>query len=318
MVLSHTKYTIEIDENHDGQRIDNYLISYYKGVPKSRIYKAIRKGEVRINKKRIKQTDRIHQGDFVRVPPLKTAENKLVILDKNKLDLSWLDAAILYEDEGLMAINKPAGLAVHGGSGVKASLVDYLKVIRPNQYLKLVHRLDKATSGCILIAKNRQALLDLQQLFKDKKVQKHYVALAVGQMKKGECTVRSYLSKVRHGESGVKIIETADGKLAISHIRIREIGRTLTLLDVKIETGRMHQIRVHCQSKKVPILGDEKYGNHQINGLATKSKFTGMHLHCSQMSFPYKGQLLTVKAQNPLWVTNFKEMDHALTTCLNK
>jgi 23S rRNA pseudouridine955/2504/2580 synthase len=284
------KYTVVIDAAHDGQRIDNYLMSQYKGVPKARLYRALRKGEVRINKKRSKQTDRIHKGDAVRLPPLKTRKQVQPLPKHVEKDLHWLKSAILFEDEGLLVIDKPAGLAVHGGTGVGISLLPLLKALYPDQYLRLVHRIDRATSGCLLIAKSRAVLLDLQNQFREHSIEKSYQALCFGQMSVEQLPRSSYLTKVRDGESGVKMFEAHAGQLAESVLYKDQVGECVSNLSVKITTGRMHQIRVHCAAVGLPILGDIKYGDAKANAMLASHGVKRMFLHAHQITIDYDNQ----------------------------
>jgi 23S rRNA pseudouridine955/2504/2580 synthase len=311
--LKPAKYLKLIDKDHDGQRVDNYLITYYKGVPKSRLYRAIRKGEVRVNKKRIKQTDRLLSGDLIRLPPLKTSQDKKTLSKMRGVDLKWLEKSILFEDDDLMVLNKPPGLAVHGGTGVGLSLLDFLMQVRPNQYLRLVHRLDQATSGCILIAKSRQALLELQLQFKEHRVEKNYLALVSGKLKKSEMTLITKLKKERDGKTGVRMISAPEGKEAVSHFSVEKQQGNTALLSIAIETGRMHQIRFQVAEIGHPIVGDPKYGNPKVNAAAKEAGFAGLHLHCSKMVFDYKDKRLALVALSPRWVAESALIDAKIT-----
>ncbi len=302
------KYIQIINGDHDGQRVDNYLITHYKGVPRSRLYRAIRHGEVRLNKKRIKQTDRVRLGDRIRLPPLLTSVSQKVLSAIKDIDLDWLKKSILFEDDGLIVIDKPAGLAVHGGTGVGHTLLDFLSQVRPNQYLRLVHRLDLATSGCILIAKSREALLDLQHQFKDHKVHKCYKALVVGKFEWAQKSIRTKLEKQRDGQTGVRVIASQTGKEAISHFFLEKQNHEFSLVTVKIETGRMHQIRFQAAQLGYPILGDTKYGLATKDRTVPKGVFVGLHLHCSEMGFFYGGMNRVITAPNPIWVTHFTQI----------
>jgi len=303
------KYIKKIDKDHDGQRIDNYLISCYKGVPKSRLYRAIRKGEVRVNKGRVRQTDRLQAGDEIRLPPLKTVQSKKTLSKIRDFDLKWLENKIIFEDGALLVVDKPAGLAVHGGTGVGHSLLDFLTQLRPNQYFRLVHRLDQATSGCILIAKSREVLLDLQQQFKDRKVEKNYKALVLGRVERPKLTMRTKLEKHRDGESGVRVIASQEGKEAVSHFYIDRLFDKTTLLSVNIETGRMHQIRFQAAEMGHAILGDVKYGDVKSNKRFEKAGIGGLHLHCHQMAFLYKDKRLKFEAPLPDWAKDPFRLD---------
>jgi 23S rRNA pseudouridine955/2504/2580 synthase len=306
------KYVRIINGDHDGQRVDNYLITYYKGVPKSRLYRAIRKGEVRVNKKRVKQTDRLVSGDSIRLPPLTMSSQTKTLSTIKDIDLDWLEKTILFEDDGLIVMDKPAGLAVHGGTGVGHSLLDFLAQVRPNQYLRLVHRLDQGTSGCILIAKNRETLLDLQQQFKDHKVQKNYKAIVVGKVTWPQMTMKTKLEKQRDGETGVRVVESDDGKEAVSHFYLEKNSDVLSLLNITIETGRMHQIRFQAAKLGHPILGDDKYGQIAANARARKNGFPGLHLHCFEMGFVHGGKSILIRAPKLAWADGFVDMVKAM------
>jgi 23S rRNA pseudouridine955/2504/2580 synthase len=307
------KYVRIINSDHDGQRVDNYLITHYKGVPKARLYRAMRKGEVRVNKKRVKQTDRLVSGDKIRLPPLIMSSQTKALSTIKDIDLSWLEKTILFEDDGLIVIDKPAGLAVHGGTGVGHSLLDFLAKVRPNQYLRLVHRLDQGTSGCILIAKSRDTLLDLQQQFKDHKVQKNYKAIVIGKVSWPQMTMKTKLEKQRDGETGVRVIESEDGKEAVSHFYLEKQSEPLSLLSITIETGRMHQIRFQAAKLGHPILGDDKYGDVATNARAQKKGYPGLHLHCFEMGFTYGGKDVLMQSLKPVWADHFLEIAKAMT-----
>ena len=306
------KYVRIINSDHDGQRVDNYLITHYKGVPKARLYRAIRKGEVRVNKKRVKQTDRLISGDKIRLPPLTMSSQTKTLSTIKDIDLDWLEKCILFEDDGLMVINKPAGLAVHGGTGVGHSLLDFLAQVRPNQYLRLVHRLDQGTSGCILIAKNRETLLDLQEQFKDHKVQKNYKAIVIGKVTWSQMTMKTKLEKQRDGETGVRVVESEDGKEAVSHFHLEKQCNLLSLLSITIETGRMHQIRFQAAKLGHPILGDDKYGDKAANARAEKNGFSGLHLHCFEMGFTYGGNAMLMRSPKLVWADQLLELSQKM------
>jgi len=274
---------IEIDEAQAGQRIDNFLLTLLKGVPRSKIYQILRKGEVRVNKGRIKAFYKIQAGDQIRVPPVRVAHREEVTTSSH-LKRLLLDS-IIYEDDELLALNKPAGIAVHGGSGVKAGVIEGLRAARPNdRFLELVHRLDKDTSGCLLIAKKRSALKFLQDQFRQQKTQKQYLALVKGNAKNKSYRVDLALKKntLSSGERIVKV--NTDGKHAISDFNVIASRKLASLYGVTIHTGRTHQIRVHAQSLGHPIAGDEKYGDDDFNRQMKNHGLKRMFLHAEKLT----------------------------------
>ena len=254
---------IEVNADADNQRVDNFLMSRLKGVPKSRIYRLIRKGEVRINKKRTKPESRVHPGDLVRIPPLRIAD-KLPPVRPSESLIRLLENSVLFEDENLLAINKPQGIAVHGGSGLRTGLIESMRWILKESgtgadFLELVHRIDRDTSGCLLIAKNSIILKYLHNELKARKVRKTYHALVHGTWPDDIIRVNAPLQKneVRAGERIVTV--SADGKSSITDFRVLRRYRNATLIEASPLTGRTHQIRVHCQYAGHPIIGDKKY-----------------------------------------------------------
>ncbi|TNC82109.1 MAG: 23S rRNA pseudouridine(955/2504/2580) synthase [Oleiphilus sp.] len=251
---------VEITEKNATQRVDNFLITALKGVPKSKIYRVIRKGEVRINKKRCKPETKLQVGDMVRIPPVFREENahkKLFVSDELHRQL---DAAILFENKGLLAINKPSGLAVHGGSGVQLGLIEALRTrYSENQFLELVHRLDRDTSGCILIAKSRPVLTDLHRQFREDRVNKYYHLAVFGRWPRHRQAVDAPLRKneLKSGERMVFVAQ--DGKPSQTEFRILSNTKEFSFLEAKPITGRTHQIRVHAAFSGHPIVGDRKY-----------------------------------------------------------
>lgn len=290
--------TVSVDE--EGQRIDNYLLARLKGVPKSRIYRLLRKGEVRVNKGRIKPEYRVAAGDCIRVPPVRTSQAHPGATPGASLRSRLLEG-ILYEDDNLLVINKPAGLAVHGGSGVDLGLIEALRVARDEQALELVHRLDRGTSGCLLIAKKRSALRHLQNQMRNSGIDKVYLALAAGRWPKGLEIIDAPLDK-RSLPSGEKIVRASgDGKQAVTRVAVRDRYPDATLLEVTLETGRTHQIRVHCQLAGHPLLGDDKYGNDERNAEYRQKGLKRLFLHAHRLCFdlPSTGERLCVEAPLP-------------------
>ena len=283
-----------IEKEQDiGQRLDNYLMKTLKGVPKSRIYRIIRAGEVRINKKRAKPDTRLQANDLVRIPPVRISatEDSTPSLPKHLRVL--LENAILYEDEGLMVINKPSGIAVHGGSGLSWGVIEAYRLIRSDlNYLELVHRLDKETSGCLLLAKKSAVLKKLQTQWQANQVQKIYWALCEHPWQgKKQVTITAKLQKniLKSGERMVTVHK--EGKEAISHMQLEKNGVSFCWLKVSIETGRTHQIRVHCAYVGHPVLGDVKYGKTTLH-----QKMPRLFLHAQKIKFEYQGEMKTFMA----------------------
>ncbi|NDH08616.1 MAG: RluA family pseudouridine synthase [Gammaproteobacteria bacterium] len=281
--------TIE-KEQDIGQRLDNYLIRVLKGVPKSRIYRLIRSGELRVNKKRAKVSQRLVAHDVLRIPPIRMAEVSQTELVLPKALKEILSNAIMYEDEGLLVVNKPAGLAVHGGSGLKWGLIEAYRHLKSDlHFLELVHRLDRDTSGCLVLAKKSSVLKDLQALWQANQVSKIYWAICDSPWQgKPQLTVNVPLQKniLKSGERMVSI--SKEGKPAISHVHLLANNADTCWLKVSLETGRTHQIRVHCQYLGHPIIGDEKYG---------QGKAKRLFLHAHKIKFQYKGELKTFIAE---------------------
>ncbi len=305
---------IEISAAQDGQRIDNFLLSLEKGVPKSRIYKAIRKGEVRINKGRIKQTYKLQAGDLVRVPPLRIAE-KSTINTVSDYVRQQLDANILLEDNDLLILNKPSGMAVHAGSNIEQGIIEAMRIIRPElAYLELVHRLDRETSGCLLFAKNRHALLNLQTQLISHDIDKRYLTLLKGNWSNGERRVQQPLRKnsISSGERMVVIAE--DGKDADSLFIPTKHYADAQLTEVVIFTGRTHQIRVHANYLGHPLAGDDKYGDRKFNKFMKQKGLKRLFLHAWKLTIthPTTGETLPIEAALPNDLTSMlKQLDHA-------
>lgn len=280
--MSEVRYCT-IGKEEAPQRLDNYLIRQLKGVPKSHIYRIIRSGEVRINKKRAKPDTRIQIGDIIRIPPVRLSEEKQHFVSDSLAER--LAKHIIYEDTGLIVINKPAGIAVHGGSGVSLGLIEAMRVLRPElSYLELVHRLDRETSGCIVLAKKRSVLKALHQLLANKDVQKTYWALVCKPWKGAKsCTVDMPLLKntLRSGERVVRV--DPEGKASQTHFKLLQNFEEVCLLEARPATGRTHQIRVHSAHCGHPIVGDDKYGATAV--LDPKTFGQRLYLHAHSISF---------------------------------
>ena len=292
---------LEISEAHCEQRLDNFLITYLKGVPKTRIYRMVRKGEVRVNKGRVDVSYKLAIGDIVRIPPVRVAEKNDAIIVQPTLKYS-LENHILYEDDGFMVLNKPSGFAVHGGSGINSGVIEALRQIRPQQkFLELVHRLDKETSGCLLIAKKRSVLKLLHELFRGDGMQKTYLALLAGQFKRKKQVVDAPLLKnVAHGGERMVVVSQA-GKSAETLFTRLQAFQDATLVHAAPKTGRTHQIRVHAAWLGHPIVGDDRYGEDAVNKAFKKRGYKRLFLHAEQLQFvhPVSGKVLKFFAPLP-------------------
>ena len=293
-----------VDEGSDGQRLDNFLLRVLKGVPKTHVYRVIRSGEVRINKGRAHADTRLALGDEVRVPPVRMAEPAPASLPAAPAR----EFEILFEDEHLLAIAKPSGVAVHGGSGVAFGVIEQLRRARPEaKFLELVHRLDKETSGVLLLAKKRSALLALQDQFRNRDTDKRYAALVVGAWPANKKVIDVALHKTldAQGERHVLPVaaDHADGRRSITLVKVAKSFAAFTLLDVTLKTGRTHQIRVHLASAGQPIVGDPKYGDFALNRQMARGthRFARMFLHARQLAFdhPASGERITLTAPLP-------------------
>lgn len=298
---------VTVGADFEGQRLDNFLLRELKGVPRSLIYKIVRKGEVRVNKGRTNVKYRLQTGDLVRIPPVRrpSADNNSQNQPHRGLQERIADS-ILYEDKQLLVLNKPSGVAVHGGSGISFGVIETLRAMRPEEKsLELVHRLDRETSGCLMITKRRSMLAHLHELIRSDQIEKKYLALVDGDWgRKQQVTVDAPLKKntLKGGERVVTI--DADGKPSITHFTVQEkftaqeqLGSCM-LIEALLETGRTHQIRVHLASLKTPILGDVKYGDQTANKTMRQIGLHRLFLHAHRLTFthPESGKLMTFKA----------------------
>lgn len=290
---------VDISAEQAGQRIDNFLMRYLKGVPKSRIYRILRKGEVRVNKSRIKPAYRLQSGDQVRIPPVRVSEKR-----ENKPGdwaLQRLADAVLYEDERLLVLNKPSGMAVHGGSGLSYGVIEALRALRPNApYLELVHRLDRDTSGCLLIAKKRSELRTLHELMRAGDVEKKYLLLVAGKWNPNTVLIDQPLKKnlMQGGERMVRV--DPEGKKARTRFRVLEAIPGATLLEARLETGRTHQIRVHAAYAGHPLAGDSKYGDEYFNRKTRENGLKRLFLHAHFIGFRDAGRGRHIQVSAPL------------------
>jgi len=292
---------VTIGEEDAGQRIDNYLIRVCKGVPKSHIYRILRSGEVRVNKGRIDQLYRLTEGDMVRIPPIRIAEKS------STQAVPGTEFAVVFEDAHLLVINKPCGVAVHGGSGVSYGVIEQLRAARPDaKFLELVHRLDRETSGLLLIGKKRSALTNLHDQMRDGTTDKRYFAAVKGDWQNKRQHVKLPLHKYQTAEGEKRVVVQAGGQEAHTIFNLLKKWQNFALLEAELKTGRTHQIRVHLASSGFPILGDEKYGDFAFNKQLHKAgegrgALKRMFLHAHQITFthPDSGARMTLNAPLP-------------------
>jgi 23S rRNA pseudouridine955/2504/2580 synthase len=337
-IPSPTVKTLTIDEDGVGQRLDNYLMRVLKGVPKTHIYRVIRSGEVRVNKGRAAADTRLGLGDVLRVPPVRVSEaaqaKSAAMAAHAGSKAPAKNFPILFEDDWLMAVNKPAGVAVHGGSGVSFGVIEQLRMARPQaKFLELVHRLDRETSGILLIAKKRSALTHLQDQFRQRETGKTYLALVLGQWPSNKKVLDKPLEKYLiassgegEGERRVRVVgrDHPDGMPSLSLVKVRassgaldvpgqsgdQAGSGYSLLEVTIKTGRTHQIRVHLASEGMPIAGDDKYGDFEVNKalarmMPTPLKRMFLHAWRLQCTHPGNGESMELRAMLPLDLSQF-------------
>lgn len=290
---------VTIDGDEAGQRIDNFLLARLKGVPKSMIYRIIRKGEVRVNKGRIKPEYKLAAGDSIRIPPVRVAEKEEHAVSPKLEKVSALAECILYEDEHVMLINKPSGTAVHGGSGLSFGVIEGLRALRPEaRFLELVHRLDRDTSGVLLIAKKRSALRSLHEQLRLKQMQKDYLALVRGQWQSHTKVVQAPLLKniLQSGERVVKV--SSEGKPSETRFKVEERFEFATLVKASPVTGRTHQIRVHTLHAGHPIAFDDRYGDRDFDTQLASTKLNRLFLHASSLTFihPSTGEKMRIEA----------------------
>ena len=328
--IHHSARIIEINASQEGQRIDNFLIKHLKNIPKSHIYRLLRSGQVRVNSGRKKPTYKLRSGDKLRIPPLRQANTQASCVPDAVLET--LQSSILHEDDDILVINKPSGIAVHKGSGLHFGIIEAFRQLRPEQPLELVHRLDRETSGCLLLAKNRQILNHLHALFRqditDKtrpRIEKTYLALVCGRWPNTQnssnrrggkpppssLTVQSPLAKVKQGGEHRMITVDASDPTAMnasSHFSVVESFADCTLMSVRIDTGRMHQIRVHAASTGHPIAGDSRYGDRRCNKQHRQQGLKRLFLHARRLILPLQ-DIHTIEAPLPA------ELETYLSAC---
>lgn len=300
---SSTVRWVTIDAERSGQRLDNFLLATLKGVPRTHIYRIVRKGEVRINKGRRKADYRLQEGDVLRIPPVAVRAPP-----PKAPEMAWLDTLVLYEDDVLMVLNKPSGMAVHGGSSLSFGVIEALRATRPlARSLELVHRLDRATSGCLMIAKRRSALRSLQEALRNGQFGKHYAALVHGRWLGGPRVIDAPLLRTDGVERRVVVHPT--GKASVSHFSPKKVFSDATLMDVRLVTGRTHQVRVHAAHAGHPVIGDDRYADPAQTAAWRKRGLTRLFLHAAKLSFPHPitGEAVCLEAPLPPDLINVLE-----------
>lgn len=290
---------VEVDASRAGQRLDNFLLGQLKGVPKSHVYRVLRRGEVRVNSARVAASYRLEAGDRVRIPPVRGSQG---IKRVDAGNFEWLNGRVLYEDRHLLALDKPAGLAVHGGSGVTAGVIEILRQLRPQEAtLELAHRLDRDTSGCLLLAKQRPALLALHAMLRQGKVEKRYLALVKGRWRGGDRRVKAALARERPRGGERTSTVSVEGKAAETSFAPKSYYGPATLMEITLHTGRTHQARVHAAHAGHPIAGDEKYGEFGFNREVRHLGLRRLFLHAARLRFahPASGAKIDIAAPLP-------------------
>lgn len=307
---------VDIDETHAGQRLDNFLLGLLKGAPKSLIYRVVRSGEVRVNGARAPVDQRLAEGDRIRVPPVRLG---LASTESPRMRVPAVEFPVLFEDEHLLVINKPDGVAVHGGSGVSSGVIEQLRAARPQErMLELVHRIDRETSGALIIARRRLALTGLHDAMRQGQIGKRYLAWVWGRWEGPDRLVRLPLLRYLTPEGERRVRVSEQGQFAGTRLRCLAQGNypelgPVSLMQADLETGRTHQIRVHLAHLGHPLVGDEKYGHYELNKLLDKTEFKRMFLHAFRISFthPVDGSRQRVEAPMPQAFSAFAEVSHA-------
>jgi 23S rRNA pseudouridine955/2504/2580 synthase len=295
--------TLEVGEEAAAQRIDNFLLRHLKGVPKSHVYRVLRSGEVRVNSGRVKPEYRLQAGDRVRLPPIRTAERK-------GFSGKPLEFPIVYEDAALLVLDKPAGVAVHGGSGVSFGVIESLRASRPQaKFLELAHRLDRDTSGLLIVAQKRTALVELHRMLREGEVTKEYLTVTRGQWEGAGRELRESLHKYVDAKGERRVAVHEDGKEAVTRVRVVRTSAAFSLLQVSLLTGRTHQIRVHLAHAGHPVLGDAKYGDFELNRRLEKAGVRRLFLHASRLAFahPLSRERIELKAPLPAEIKKFAD-----------
>ena len=300
---------LEVGEESEAQRIDNFLLRRLKGVPKSHVYRVLRSGEVRVNSGRVKADYRLRLGDRVRVPPIRVAKPGA------KRALPPLDLPVVFEDPSLLVLDKPSGVAVHGGSGISHGAIESLRAARPAaKMLELAHRLDRDTSGLLIVAKKRSALIELHRMLRDGEVEKIYEAVVKGRWKGGKRELKDSLHKYVTAKGERRVSVHDDGQTAITKVKPVQVGEDFSRLELRLMTGRTHQIRVHLAHAGHPVLGDDKYGDFELNRALARQGVKRLFLHARRLGFkhPIDGKTMKFESPLPADMRAFVEVNFAL------
>ncbi len=293
---------LEVGEESAGQRLDNFLLRHLKGVPKSHVYRVVRSGEVRVNSGRVKAEYRLLEGDKVRVPPVRIAERQQGAKPKP------LGLPVVHEDAALLVVDKPSGVAVHGGSGVSYGVIESMRAERPlAKFLELAHRLDRDTSGLLILAKKRGALVELHRMLREGEVEKRYLAIAKGRWLGGTRDLKASLHKFVTGEGERRVAVREDGQHALTRVKPLKLAEDCSLLELRLMTGRTHQIRVHLAHAGHPVLGDDKYGDFAANRALAPRGVKRLFLHAAHLAFahPLTGEALSFDSPIPAEMRDF-------------
>ena len=302
---------VDISAAQLDQRLDNFLFKQLGDVPRTRIYRLIRKGEVRVNKKRCKPEYKLQLGDQVRIPPLLVETATRDQARPSDRLLAELQSAIVYENPHLLVVNKPPGLAVHAGSNVAFGIIDAMRLLRPDDDIELVHRLDRDTSGCLLFARHRQALLALQRMLRENTLGKRYCAVVKGNWPREVSEIRLPLKKYHLPNGERRVCVADDGKPALSRVQVLQAGNRYSIIRVELVTGRTHQIRVHCQAQGHEIAGDDKYGDAAFNREMRKQGIRRLMLHAASLELPHSDYTPEIVINAPLPAQFDKLTNHA-------
>ena len=290
--------TLDIGPERDGQRVDNCLVALLKGVPRSLIYRLVRTGQVRVNGRRVKADTRLAEGDKLRVPPVRTAERDTSVAAPDTM-VEAIQRAVIFEDRDFLVIDKPTGIASHGGSGIAFGAIELMRAARPTEHLELAHRLDRDTSGVLVFARSRRGLLGVQGLIRAGETTKQYLCLMTGKLRRAKFDVNAPLRKsvLSGGERMVRVDE--DGKPALTFFREIEHYADCSLVEATLATGRTHQIRVHAAHAGYPLAGDPKYGDREANQRFAKLGLKRMFLHAARFDFELGEQAYSFSAPLP-------------------
>ena len=293
--------TLEVGEEAAAQRIDNFLLRHLKGVPKSHVYRVLRSGEVRVNSGRVKPEYRLQPGDRVRVPPIRMSQEQ-------RPKAKPVEFPVVHEDPALLVVDKPAGVAVHGGSGVSYGVIESVRAARPQaKLLELAHRLDRDTSGLLIVAKKRTALVELHRMLREGEIEKVYLTVAKGRWGGGTQELRAALHKYVDARGERRVAVREGGKAAVTRVKAIQANERFSLLEVRLLTGRTHQIRVHLAHAGHPVLGDDKYGDFELNHRLEKTGVRRLFLHASRLAFlhPLTKEKLELRSPLPAEMKTF-------------